>query len=296
MQLCHADHFIFVGDMINKGPKNMETMAFIRSLSNASFVRGNHEDATLHSYFQRKRDASFKPHMQWTDQLTQSDAQWLVDLPFTLTLPNQGHAIIVHAGLVPGVPLNEQKAHDMTTLRNLIPLAEESIASKCGGGAHGVSSVTTKGHQGADAGKGIEKKGWEGIEKEGNGEGEDVAALALDAHFAGLSIASNAPDPSASNFTPSNSNGTTTATACSPRYLGSSIDVPGSSPWAKLWTGPRHVFFGHDAKRGLQFEQHATGLDSGCVYGKMLSACLLPSRKIISVNSKRVYVAPGGKY
>ncbi len=34
---CHADALVFVGDMINKGPKSLETLAFIKALPNAWF-------------------------------------------------------------------------------------------------------------------------------------------------------------------------------------------------------------------------------------------------------------------
>ncbi|KAL7473468.1 hypothetical protein ACHAXS_013959 [Conticribra weissflogii] len=60
-------------------------------------------------------------------------------------------------------------------------------------------------------------------------------------------------------------------------------------PWARLWDGPQTVFFGHDADRGLQKYEHAIGLDTGCVYGGKLTACILPERRLVSVNAKREY-------
>ena len=50
---------------------------------------------------------------------------------------------------------------------------------------------------------------------------------------------------------------------------------PGVESWSVQYRGGPHVVFGHDARRGLQLRESATGLDTACVYGEALSALVV---------------------
>jgi hypothetical protein len=130
------------------------------------------------------------------EDFTEPEWRWLTSRPLYLKVPEH-QTLVVHAGLVPGRPLEAQREADLISMRSLTP------------------------------------------------EGE-----------------------------------------ASPR-------IEGLTPWASRWAGPELVVFGHDAVRGLQQYPHALGLDTGCVYGKALTALLLPERRLVSVPARRVYSPPG---
>jgi len=94
------DRLWFVGDLVNRGPKSLEVLRFVRELGDrATVVLGNHDLhlVTQHEGFERKRkDDTF------TDVLGAPDAKELVDWVRTRPMMHvEGHWAMVHAGLLP---------------------------------------------------------------------------------------------------------------------------------------------------------------------------------------------------
>ncbi|MGE0175256.1 MAG: metallophosphoesterase [Oligoflexales bacterium] len=71
--------------------------------------------------------------------------------------------------------------------------------------------------------------------------------------------------------------------------IGKDLNNPDDPPWFDLYKGQKLVVFGHWATMGLVVRDNVIGLDSGCVYGKELSALVLPERRIVQVKAKQVY-------
>jgi diadenosine tetraphosphatase ApaH/serine/threonine PP2A family protein phosphatase len=63
--------------------------------------------------------------------------------------------------------------------------------------------------------------------------------------------------------------------------------------WTHHWKGPERVIFGHTVFDRPLVTEHAVGIDTGCVYGRSLTAVVLPTWELVSVPARRTY--RGGK-
>ena len=182
---------MLVGDLVAKGPDSAGVVGWARE-SGADAVLGNHDDHVLRAV--RGRHARKVRHRAVAETLSAADVDWLEARPLWLRLdaPAKRPHLVVHGGLVPGVPVEQQDARPPPHLRSITAEGEPS--------------------------KRIE-----------------------------------------------------------------------GAPWAALWHGPEHVVFGHDAVRGLQQHPFATGLDTGCVYGRELTALLLPATSWSRCRRARAY-------
>lgn len=200
---------VFVGDMINKGPHNIEVLRLLQQMvinGQAVAVRGNHEETILRELWAlhdtKNSNYTLPERYQWLRSLSNEDFHFLQELPYTVSIPSL-QTLVMHAGMVPGLPLEQQNLENLTHMRNII--TEDFF----------------------------DGRGFVGSSKVENGEA-----------------------------------------------------------WAVLWPGPDHVYFGHDAKRGLQLHPFATGLDTGCLYGKCLTGVFVGGCRpeFVSVPAQKAYV------
>jgi len=203
--LSADDQLFFVGDLVVRGPKPHEVVALARA-HGAVAVRGNHEDRLLS--WRRSKSTSHEMRIgaitrRAAEALKPRDWEYLEAMPLWADLPSHG-VRIVHAGVRPGIEIDEQDPRTLMYVRT------------------------------------------------------------LDRHM----------DPS---------------------------ELRGSVGWAHHYAGPEHIVFGHNASVEPDIAPHATGIDTGAVYGGRLTAMVLregerppapEDRKkvLVSVPSRRVYV------
>ena len=118
LKLKSGDRVIAVGDLVTKGPKNREVLDLFISDRRFSSVVGNH-DRIIRQKLRGEPVRLNKDQRTVLKQLGPAPeryAEFLRSLPFTIDL---GSHLVVHAGLRPGVPLEQQMASDMTEIRTM---------------------------------------------------------------------------------------------------------------------------------------------------------------------------------
>jgi len=201
VSFTQGDRLVMVGDLVARGPDPCGTIDLLVALG-ARAVRGNHEDRVLR-WRRRPERRLGASHQAVVDVLEPRHWRFLESLPLWLDLPEHG-VRVVHAGLLPGVPIEKQSARTLMYVRCLSP-----------------------------SGKPSEQRG--------------------------------------------------------------------DAVWGARYRGPPHVVFGHNAMAEPQVHAHATGVDTGAVYGNRLTGMLLeeggkvppaPDRRavLVSVPSLRAYV------
>ena len=261
-QAAGKDTLVFLGDLVCKGPDSPRVLRLARELG-ALAVRGNHDDAALAAYDFSRRHGGALPQLSsesatggedfsFVRNLTEKDARFLREMPWTLEVPAL-RAVAVHAGLVPGVAVDDQRPSDVFTMRGVVEVEDEndddddsfivrgwrwllrSLFHKRSSERQGEEQHGSKEEE-VDTGR----RGGAKAQKKANKKREEKRKVSYRATAA----------------------------------------VGEGEPWARAWSSfrgqSRHALFGHDARGGIQLERWATGLDSGCVLGGELTALVLP--------------------
>lgn len=116
------DKLVSVGDLVAKGPDSLGVIRLFAELGGLA-VRGNHDEHCLRWWRAkagREPLPTLKPaHQAVVDSLGDAEWRWLSALPLWLHLADYD-ALVVHAGLLPDVPLDQQEPDDLMNMRSIL--------------------------------------------------------------------------------------------------------------------------------------------------------------------------------
>lgn len=116
-----TDALVFVGDLVARGPDSVGVLDIFRR-TNARGVLGNHEERLLEVFEARgsgRRGPRLGPaHYRLSHQLDDADWRLLAELPRHIDL-TEHNVRVVHAGVDPDVPFEQQNPWTLTHIRTL---------------------------------------------------------------------------------------------------------------------------------------------------------------------------------
>lgn len=261
-----GDRVIFAGDMINKGPESAGVLDLGMRI-NASSVRGNHEDRVLRTWagaeiartlavnnghdgdgaiseYEGNLSSAELSALETARTLSPEQRAWAASFPVVLRLgdlPGLGESAVVHAGMAPGVDVEDQDPWALYNVRTLLRLDGDGKFSNESQEKSFEEAVLTKL---TDMTPGMEPSSEEVAE-------EKEKTLEL---YGGAD----------SGFVPTDSN--------DGQWW---VEVWNEAEKAKPAGETLTLFYGHDSKRGINIRDHSFGLDSRCVNGGKLTALVL---------------------
>jgi hypothetical protein len=117
------DALFFLGDLLSRGPDPLGVLSIVRR-TGARGVRGNHDDDLLKWHLARQAGDHGahlgKAKRKMAEQLEEADWAVLASLDLWIDLPHHDLRL-VHAGVVPGLPMEAQPLTALLSMRYLGP-------------------------------------------------------------------------------------------------------------------------------------------------------------------------------
>jgi hypothetical protein len=123
-----GDRIVLVGDLVARGPDSRGVLAIARE-AGAQSVLGNHEEKLL--TWRRGESPLGAEHAQVASSLSDEDWRLLEGMPLRIDLPEHG-ALVVHAGVIPGQPVEDTPPEALLRMRTLDAAGRWSAARDAG--------------------------------------------------------------------------------------------------------------------------------------------------------------------